>query len=160
MHRGFSFFLIRSYLLLFCKPSLRFILFIGWLFCFFSTTIVLWGLFFFMAWRDILLCFLVWSKRLQTVCAMMDTDLHMFTAFVRVVQLLHTYTAYLVRTLYSFCVRIRLIFVMFNADSLKGSDLERSLIYFVRANTRDFWTVSRDPILRVPSIYFVLASCS
>ena len=64
-----------------------------------------------------------------------------------------------------FCVRIRLIFcarcVNFayvyglssecsNADSLEGSNLEGSLIYFICANALDSWQVSRNPILRVP----------
>ena len=86
--------------------------------------------------------------------------LRTYTAFVRVERLLRTYTAYLLRTLCSFCVRIRLIFTIFNADSLDGSDLACSSISFFRANSRDSWAVSRYPILRVLLIYFVRASCS
>ena len=115
-----------------------------------------------MAWHDALLCFLLWRKLLQTVFAMLYADLRMFTAFsyvcvrlARVVRILHTYTDLLLRKLCGFCVRIGLIFTMFNSDSLEGSNLEGSSISFVCAKARDSWTVSRDPILRVPSISFV-----
>ena len=67
--------------------------------------------------------------------------LHMYTAFVRIERLLRTYTAYILRTLCGFCVRIRLIFTMFNADSLEGSDLAGPSISFILANACDSWTV-------------------
>ena len=48
-------------------------------------------------------------------------------------------------------------------DWIKGNIVNLSFwwlsIYFFRANARDLWTVSRYPILRVPSISFVRAIC-
>ena len=78
-----------------------------------------------MAWHDVLLCFLLGKKRLQTVCANMYAALRMFaafayvygffvrlgifrmfTAFVHVVQLLRTYTdfAHIVQLLRTYTV--------------------------------------------------------
>ena len=69
--------------------------------------------------------------------------LRTYTDFVRVEWLLRTYTAYLLHILCIFCVYIWLIFTIFNADSIKGSDLAGYSISFVFANAHDSWTVSR-----------------
>ena len=63
--------------------------------------------------------------------------LRAYTAFVRIVRLLRTYMAYLLRTFCGFCVHICLIFVVLNADSLEGSNLEGSSISFVCINARN-----------------------
>ena len=84
----------------------------------------------------------------------------MYTSFVPIVRLFRTYRASFFRTLCSFCVRKQLIFTVFNAESLEGSNLDGSLVSFFFVNAHDLWKVSRDTILRVPSIYFVCASCS
>ena len=95
------------------------------------TMTVLWGLFFFMARHDVLLCFLIWRKRFQTVCAMLDAALRTFTEFAHVVRLLRTYTAFafshVVRRL---CTYIALVFTMFNVENFKESDLQGSVGFF------------------------------
>ena len=107
------------------------------LFCFIPTTIIFWGIFFFMVCHDALLCFLLSRRRLQTVCIMLDADLHMFKdssyICVRLFCLLCRFCVhikiYLLRTLCRFCVYIQLILTMFNADCVKGSDLEGSSFF-------------------------------
>ena len=77
------------------------------------------------------------------------------TAFTQVVQIFRTYTTYFLHKLCGLCVRIHLLcaliefgyvynlsFALFDADSLKGSDLVGSKISFFCANARDLWTVS------------------
>ena len=54
---------------------------------------------------------------------MLDAALRMFTDFAYV-------CVWILRTLCGFCVRIRLIFTIFNADSLEGSDPEGSVNLF------------------------------
>ena len=128
---------------------------------------------FYFSWRGMKLYSASWfGGNICRLFAQMYAALCMFTAVAYVcVQILFTYTSFayvcvrilctlcgfcvsirILCVLSRFCVRIRLIFTMFNADSIEVSDLEGSLIYFVHANTRDSWTVLRDPISRVPLI--------
>ena len=130
-----------------------------------------WRLLFFMAWHDALLCLLLCRKRLQTVCAILDTALRTFMAFAYIfVRLLFTLCIFwgcvrlrffctlcgfcvriqplILRTLCSFCVRIRLLWAMCGF-----------LYIYDFYSWCSMWTVSRYPILKVLLIYFVRANC-
>ena len=128
-----------------------------------------------MAWYDALLCFLLWRKRLQTVCAnvcgfayvslLLRTFVYGFYVgiliferlcmdFVHVVGILRTQTALILRMLRGFFVRIRLL------CALSGFCVRTRLIFctscaaFAYIYGLSSWclmrTVSRDPILCVP----------
>ena len=99
-------------------------------FLIFPTTKNLCGIFFFVAYHDVLLCFLLWRKSLHIICAnvcgleyvlrILRTFMYGFCVHIRllrtflyefahVVRFLRTYTAYLLHKLWRFCVHIQLL---------------------------------------------------
>ena len=125
-----------------------------------------WG--YFHVWHDVLLCFLLWRKLLQTVSAILDVAFCMFTFFTyvygfcirlcmdfsHIVQLLHTYTAYILRKLCGFCVHIRILCALSNfcvRIRLIGCACCADFAYvYGLSSLCSMWTVLRYPILRVP----------
>ena len=145
-------------------------------FLIFPTTKNLCGIFFFVAYHDVLLCFLLWRKSLHIICAnvcgleyvlrILRTFMYGFCVHVR---FLRTYTAYLLHKLWRFCVHIQLLcllggfayvyglsFALFEADSLEVSNLVGSSINFVRV-TLVIRGQSRGSDLEVSIDFFVRA---
>ena len=133
MHRGFKFLWIRNDLLLFYKPSLRFI------FIAFIQPQSFRGVFYF-SWHGMTFysasciggnfCRL-FAQMYAAFHMVYGFCIHLCTAFAHIVRLLCMYTAYILRKLCGFCVRIRIFcslsgfayvyglsLAMFNADSI------------------------------------------